>query len=92
MPKLVLPLSQVNELSVIRDGNGKVVSVPEFAPYFVAAANMLPTLIEAYENLEDQRPADAHCLECTAGTTPVRFGIRTCAYHEAKALLAKVQQ
>ncbi len=41
MTKLPLPLSQENDLSVIRDRMGKCVSVPENAPFFVAAANFV---------------------------------------------------
>lgn len=37
--KLALPLSQVNDLSVIRDANGKVVSIPEHATDFMRAVN-----------------------------------------------------
>lgn len=43
-------------------------------------------VIRDYENLEDRAPTDADCQMCTAGAGPNK---RTCAYHQAKAIIGR---
>ncbi len=44
--------------------------------------------VKDYENGYEQ--ADAGCLECTSGTTPNDRNTGPCAYHRAKAILARL--
>ena len=49
----------------------------------VAGRRLAATVIEDYEN--DERSGDPDCQMCTAGVGPNK---RTCAYHQAKAILS----
>jgi hypothetical protein len=44
-------------------------------------------VIDEHENLEDCGPMSSGCGMCNMGTGPHK---RTCAYHQAKAIVAKV--
>lgn len=43
-------------------------------------------VIREYENLEDRAPTSHECIQCTMGAGPHK---RTCAYHQAKAIMGR---
>jgi hypothetical protein len=43
-------------------------------------------VVSEHENLDDRAPTEPECQQCNLGTGPHK---RTCAYHQAKALIAK---
>lgn len=63
--------------------------------YHDGLVEMLKSLFEFIENDFSNRetgPDEASCRDCTHGTTPDHLHKGPCAYHRARALLARIEQ
>lgn len=73
------------------DGNGEI-NHPD-ARLIAAAPDLLAALLASereYENLDEDAPVDAGCIECTLGTVPNDKNTGLCAHHLRVAAIAKV--
>ena len=52
------------------------------------AVAALKAFVGEHENLEDRAPVEPECGVCNLGTGPHK---RTCAYHQARAVIRKVE-
>lgn len=56
-----------------------------------ALAEALAKLVAQFEDMDENMPTNAGCIECTAGTVPDNRNTGLCGYHAAKKLLATTQ-
>lgn len=63
---------------------------PEAAALIASAPALVSALekcIRDFENMDENQPTDAGCIDCTAGTVPNHLNTGRCGYHEAKVAL-----
>jgi hypothetical protein len=53
----------------------------------VTAETLLAEAVKAFEDLDEQRPIDGGCQDCSGGNTPYRLETGPCWYHRAEKLL-----